>query len=1118
MEQARGEIGRLDARSDVYALGAILLELLGGPAPHQQGAPFAAAALEGAGLPPELVDICRRALAVEMGGRFADAGALARALGGWLDGVQRRARALAMVEEARAAEAEADALRSQARARWDEADAALSADGVGSTAGWAAWEEARRLRRAAEPRALDAERVLQGALAHDPDLPEAHRALARRLRGVRDRAARRGDLAAAERVARQLSTHLKWLPPEERRALAAPAKGALETRRVSRGALIGRRRLREAIAGHLERGERLLTLVGCAGVGKTRLALEAAAGWPRGAALCDLTEARSRAEILRLVGEGLGVPLTSRDAETQLGHALRARGSLLLVLDNLEHLSADAGALIARWTGMAPDLRVLGTSRSRLRAEGEVAVEVGPLSLLEAIELFAQRGRRANPDGFRLRPEQRARVGALVERLDRLPLGIELAAARLSVLPLDEISRRLAERFRLLRGRLRDPGRRALAGALGWSWDLLSPAAQATLAQVSVFRGGFELAAAEAVVDLSAHPGRPGAPAPEVLDLLEALVEDHLLTREPGEDGARYGLFESIRAFAGEKLSADAGADAVARHAAHFGAMGQEDAIEALSRRGGLWHRRRLHRSLDNLVAGAQRAEGDPAGECCLAAMAALGFLGPLAAGADLAAQLLSRGALSPSIRRRLLHQRGYLLRIAGETKRAGAPLEAALAMSRAAGDRSAEGRVLGSLGALHASLGQLGAARRHMEAALAALREGDDPTGDRRHEGIVLDNLGTLHKEQGRMDVALPLFGEALAIYRAVGDWRSEGRALNNLGNLHSRQGRRGAAREHFEAALTVYREVAADRVRDRRGEGQVLANLGYLHKEQGRLDTARGHFEAALTLAREIGSRWGEGSAMVKLGALHHMQGRRRLAREQYEGALAVYREIGNRRGEAMMLSNLGLLQMQRGQMAPAERLFEAALAVHREMGRRRSESLVLNNLGLLHLEQGRLDTAADLLEAALEINRETGDRPGEGHTLLYLGLLDAKRGRMEAAREQFEAARPVLHEVGDRRTEGVALGHLGEALSALGEEASAASASARGEALLRELNARAALCDLLIGRGRAALRAGARGEAVAASESARDMADALSLDPASPTRQALAELRGALASGDT
>jgi len=702
------------------------------------------------------------------------------------------------------------------------------------------------------------------------------------------------------------------------------------------------------------------------------------------------------------VGQALGVSLTLRDPLEQLGHALRARGRLLLVLDNLEQILAAAGEALSRWLAMAPGLQVLATSRARLALAAEEVVSVGPLSPLEAMALFAHRGQQARPGraagGFALGPGNRSLVGAVVLRLDCLPLAVELAAARLGTLPLVEIDRRLSEGFAqegfgLLRGRLRDPEQRTLWGALAWSWGLLGPAAQAALAQCSVFRGGFDVAAAEAVLDLSEWAqGR----APSVMDVLEALVDDHLLRREGAVEGApaRYGMFAAIHTFAAEKLTATA---AAARHAAHFAEMGSGEALDALDQHGGADRWRRLALEQDNLLAGARRGAGDDAAACCLAAARVLERRGPFARGVAAIEALLARGVLSTPSRGRLLQQLAQLLQPIGRSEAALEHLRAARAMHRADGDRLSEGVALDSLGSLHKRQGRVDLAREHFEAALAMHRA----IGDRRREGIAMGNLGLLHAEQGRMDTARALLERALVVDREVGNRRFEGMVLANLGVLHRHQGRMDLARAHFEAALAVHRAIG-----NRRFEGSVLGNLGSLHLVQGRLDASRPHFEEALVAAREVGDRRDEGIVLGNLANLHRQQGRPGVALSHYEAALAVHRAIGDRRREGIALDNLGTLRLGQGQIELALADFGAALAVARAIGARRLEGVALGNLGQAHRLLGDLASAATSLGQGEPLLRALDDKIELGKLLCFKGLLALERGDPAAAALLAEA----------------------------------------------------------------------------------------------------------------
>jgi predicted ATPase len=213
------------------------------------------------------------------------------------------------------------------------------------------------------------------------------------------------------------------------------------------------------------------------------------------------------------VATALDVQLGKGDPVTQLGHAIAGRGSCLVVLDNFEQVVEHAGATVARWLDRAPEARFLVINRERLGLSDEEVLAVEPLDEGAAVELFAARARAVLP-GFVVDEVSHPLVVQVVTQLDRLPLCIELGAARLQVLSLEQVAARTGDRFRLLgAGR----GRHAtLKGAIDGSWQLLLPWERAAFAQVSVFEGGFTLEAAEVVVELDEWPE-----APWVIDVLQ---------------------------------------------------------------------------------------------------------------------------------------------------------------------------------------------------------------------------------------------------------------------------------------------------------------------------------------------------------------------------------------------------------------------------------------------------------------------------------------------------------------------------------------------------------------------------------------------------------------------
>ena len=332
----------------------------------------------------------------------------------------------------------------------------------------------------------------------------------------------------------------------------------------------GRAEVLEAIAARLDGGARLgrnrrgrlrlVTLLGTGGLGKTRAARRFARDHLRrrrpagGVWFCDLSTASAAAGVIRAVADALQVPMNRRgDHAGRVGRALAARGPCLVVLDNLEQVVEAAAPLLVGWLDAAPEAAFLATSRRALGLDREHLLPLPPLEAPAAEALFVERARRVRA-GFDPTPEERARVRALAHaQLEGLPLAIELAAARMGALSLQQLIDRLDQRFKLLRGgRTGAPRHATLRATIEWSWQLLDGDERRALARCAVFRGGFTAPAARAVL------GHPDAEA-----LLERLRRHSLLGRTEG----RYGALESIREFALEELRAGGGL-AAARAAA----------------------------------------------------------------------------------------------------------------------------------------------------------------------------------------------------------------------------------------------------------------------------------------------------------------------------------------------------------------------------------------------------------------------------------------------------------------------------------------------------------------------------------------------------------------------
>ena len=342
-------------------------------------------------------------------------------------------------------------------------------------------------------------------------------------------------------------------------------------------------------------GSRLITLLGPGGTGKTRLSMQfasqlvsyfsanSAPDVPRGGTwFCDLTEARDLDGICHAVARALAVPLSPADSVKQLGHAIKARGEMMLVLDNFEQVVAFAPATVEEWMNVAPLARMVVSSRELLKIPQETVFEVPPLRVpgkgdavrsSEAVQLFVERARAVRPDWEPNAAEEDA-IAQIVRQLDGMPLAIELAAGRMGMLSPGQLVQRLPRRFDLLSGGKASTDRQAtLRGAIDWSWEMLAPNEAAVLAQLALFRGGFTAESAESVVDLARFPD-----SAEVLSVVltlrsKSLVRSYYPASGSGE--MRYGLFESIREYALEKLNVlPEAASARVRHTRFFIALG----------------------------------------------------------------------------------------------------------------------------------------------------------------------------------------------------------------------------------------------------------------------------------------------------------------------------------------------------------------------------------------------------------------------------------------------------------------------------------------------------------------------------------------------------------------
>lgn len=721
--------------------------------------------------------------------------------------------------------------------------------------------------------------------------------------GLRDLGKRRlKDLSSPEHVFQIIAPGLRSeFPPLE----------TLDIRRNNLPAqptpLVGRERELEEVLALLRSSHvRLLTFTGPGGTGKTRLGLQAAAEltdeFEDGVFFVALAAVAEPTLVAPAITRTLGLTESgNQPAEELLEGYLRDRQALL-VLDNFEQVLGSTPLLDALLAA-APGLKILATSRTALRLYGEHEFPIPPLSLpdtaslppverltrYEAVRLFVDRARAIRPD-FSLTEENAPAVIEICTRLDGLPLAIELAAARIKLLPPQAMLSRLGNRLKLLTGGARNlPERqRTLRNAIAWSYEMLDEGEETLFARLAVFSGGSTLEGIEEVCD-------PRGDLPvDALEGVSSLLDKSLLRQEE-ELGAepRVMMLETIREFALEKFEESSEAEAIKRaHAEYFLALAEQAEAELLGSEQESWLER-LDPEHDNMrVALAWAIERR-----------------------DTELGLRLAGALRP-----FWYARGYF----DEGRRW---LEEALAKAEERASVAVWLKALESLSWLADLQGDLERAEVAAEEGLALSAEtgiGGSVAASLR--GILADVAET----RGDYERAERLYEESLELYKEAGDRRGIAWTLGGLGNLSNDRSDYGRAKALYEEGLALSRELGGAEP-----YGLFLNSLGYVYLLDGDHDRAMALTEEAVALLRRQGRRGGLEYALDNLGWAALLRGDHELSEALHEESLVLCRELGDRLIASESLEGLACSAGVRGEAKRAARLFGAAETLREMVG---------------------------------------------------------------------------------------------------------------------------------------------------------------------------------------
>lgn len=714
-----------------------------------------------------------------------------------------------------------------------------------------------------------------------------------------------------------------------------PALRSLTTRRhnlpIATSSFIGREQELVAVTD-LVRSSRLLTLIGIGGVGKTRLALQVAAGltedYPDGVFLVDLAPLADPAMVAAQVGRTIGmVEAKARREPEELADGLcdhLGERAMLLLFDNCEHLVDAVARLADAVLARCPDVAVLATSREPLAIAGEILWRVPSLttppddraideasSAGDAVTLFCERARAVDA-GFTLNAGNAAAVARICRRVDGIPLAMELAAARIRVLSADQVADRLDDCFRLLSVGPRTAAARqqTFRATMDWSYDLLAPAEQVLLQRLSVFAGTFDLEAVEGIAaDERIIP--PG----EVLDLLSHLVDKSLVSvQSPGAFGRQphYRLLETVRQYAAEKLAASGAEEDIRRRHHDYYVAIAHSYINARGPFSDAFWLVRFGLSYDNLRAALDwsLSDGDPEDSIALAMMLSVYWV---------------LGGYFAEGRARLEH-----------------------ALARVGTNRSrARIRALNMLGFLVAQQGEMDLSESLHTEALELAHE----AGELHEEGVGAFYLGARVLHRGEVERAGELLRHAIGCFRsAVGRWQPSdtrtaaaeaaealirGPAANDgvawcemmLGWVAVAGGDRSAARQHFEAALEIGSPGAGNL------RAHALGGAALLAAEAGDGERAEALAQEGVDAAREIGLQTILVMTLTRAAEVAVLLGRWKWAEALLAELFTVLRNTGGRGFLADGLDMAAVLQDVRGQPRSAAHLLAAADHVRRQ-----------------------------------------------------------------------------------------------------------------------------------------------------------------------------------------
>jgi predicted ATPase/transcriptional regulator with XRE-family HTH domain len=749
--------------------------------------------------------------------------------------------------------------------------------------------------------------------------------------------------------------------------------------------LIGRdTELAAATQTLLQPQNRLLTLTGAPGVGKTRLAMAVAdsvgARFADGACFVDLTSTADSALVEAAIAQALSLPQAEPDTISSRLCGFLQQRHLLLVLDGMEHLTA-AAPLLVHLLSNAPAIKLLITSQIALHLSAEAEISIGPLRLPEddaplsvekivdspAVALFLARARTADPH-FGLSDQNIGTIVALCRYLDGLPLAIELAAARCRHFSPHDLLERIDQLLTLLKHERSDVllRHRSLLASIAWSVSLLSEEHIALFRRIAIFNGGCTI---EAIMELF---GQDTQNLSTIVESIAVLVDHSLLQRQTDLLGrSRYVMLECIRSYAMNQLTMHNEVDTFRQRHAVYYSHAFSDLMP--DRWDSAHHRWVLMVDIEyaNLRAALEWSSSteaiDVAGHLAVALESYWVTRGMFDEGRYWFATLLAHSNRLPDpLQVKLLASAGEIAFQQSDYQKARDYFAQSFSLFRMYSDERQTARVVNRLGWIAIRQIDYSTAERYFRTAF----ELSEAKNDRHGSATALANLGWTARERGELEQAYQFHVQSVTLQRVLGNRQNLAYALNSLGWIARELEQFDHADALHAESLHIYQDL-----HDQPGIAHTLNNLAWVAGMRGDYGNARVLHERSLALRRELGNTRSVAWSLCDLAWIERSEKRYGVARRRYDEALSQYQALGDRRGIALVLSGLGWLAYIENNLMLARANYRESLILFRALGDLRGIAGCLEGVAAITQAKGESELAARLLGAAEGLRAKCG-----------------------------------------------------------------------------------------------------------------------------------------------